>query len=75
MNLHKIGPLFVLPYFSIVRTVLACPRNSFGPTESSSHDDRFREELRSLFLQANRDIFAWQYTACLSLPKELIKPT
>jgi hypothetical protein len=79
MNLHKIKPLSVHPHFSAVRTVLARPRNSFGPIESSSHDDHFRnnacEGLRNLFLRANRDIFEWQHTTCHGPPKELIKIT
>jgi hypothetical protein len=73
-NLLKIGLLSVHPYFS---AVLACPRNSFRLTESSSHGDHFRnnasEGPRRHFLRANRDIFTWQHTTCLGPPKELIK--
>jgi hypothetical protein len=37
MNLHKTGSLSVHPHFSTIWTVLARPRNSFRPTEASSH--------------------------------------
>jgi hypothetical protein len=52
--------------------VLACPRNSFGLAESSSHNDHFcnnaSEGFRHHFLWANRDIIAWQHSTCLGPP-------
>jgi hypothetical protein len=61
-----------------IRLVLARPRSSFGPAESSFLNDYFCNNactgLRSHFLRANRDIFAWHHTTCLGLPKELITP-
>jgi hypothetical protein len=72
MNLPKQG-LSVYPYFSIVWTVLARPRNSFRPTESSLDDSHFCnnacEGLHNLFLRANWDIFTWQ-TYKLSRPAQ-----
>jgi hypothetical protein len=60
-----------------IRIVLACPRSSFGLAGSSSHNDYFCNNactgLHCHFLWANRDIFAWQHTAYLGPPKELIK--
>jgi hypothetical protein len=60
-----------------IRLVLARPRSSFGLAESSLLNDYFcnnaRTGLRCHFLWANQDIFAWQHTACLGPPKELIK--
>jgi hypothetical protein len=77
MNLHNTWPLFIYPHFSTVRPVLAHPRISFGLTESSLHDNHVRnnacEGLRRHFFWVNGDIFAWQHTTCLGLPKELIK--
>jgi hypothetical protein len=91
--------MFVHPYLSVVRTVLAYPRNSFrliktslhgnirlvlarvrssfGLAESSLLNDYFCNNARTglccHFLWANRDIFAWQHTACLGPPKKSIK--
>jgi hypothetical protein len=77
-NLPQIGLVRFIHISAPYRIVLAGPRNSFGPTESSSHNDLFCnnacEELCNLFLWANRDIFAWQHTTCLGPPKELITP-
>jgi hypothetical protein len=60
-----------------IRLVLARPRSSFGLAESSLLNNYFsnnaRTGLRCHFLWANRDIFAWQHTACLGPHKELIK--
>jgi hypothetical protein len=78
MNLHKTGPLSIHSHFSAVRLVLARPRNSFGPTESSSRDDYFHnntcEGLHNLFLRANRDIFVWQHMTCLGRPRNYSTP-
>jgi hypothetical protein len=60
-----------------IRLVLAHPRSSFRLAESSLLNDYFCNStctgLSCHFLWANRVIFAWQHTACLGPPKELIK--
>jgi hypothetical protein len=65
--------MFVNPYFSIVRTVFARPRYSFGLTETSSHGNLWLVfGPPKEFLQANWDICAQQHTICLGPPKEFV---
>jgi hypothetical protein len=57
---HSVRELRSLPKNGFVRSSIFQSRTNYlGPPKD--------------FLRATRDIFAWQYTTCLGLPKELIK--